>query len=63
MLLTSWLPDEKYTYFPSGDHPVTSSTASSKVRRVSSPRASVSTYTSPLPVRDEVKASRLPSGE
>src|SRR5205807_704358 len=43
--------------------PFTSSFASSNVRRVRSPVDNVRTYTSPLPVRVDVKARRDPSGE
>src|SRR5438105_3963493 len=63
MLDMSWLLLEKYTNLPSGDQPLTSSIASSYVRRSTSPVRSVSTYTSPFPVRVDVNASCLPSGE
>ena len=59
----SRLDEEKYSHLPSADQLSSWSGASSKVTRRSSPVSRASTYTSPLPVRVEMKASERPSGE
>jgi hypothetical protein len=59
----SWVVEEKYTARLSGDQALTDSNASSNVSRFRAFVAKVNTYTSPLPVRLDVKAIALLSGE